>query len=495
MPIQGGVNSLSAREARAARRAAAQAAVRQRLAQAANASALVPVGPRGLAGGPAFASAVPTGGQPYVVDAFGNATPLGQFTGGAAQRALPAGMPGGPALEVTGRPLATTAANAAQQAQSAVGGLGNPTTATYARPGVSSAASMAPEQLALPRGASAAGGVADDVLAASSRATPSVASEVRAAAAAAESASPAAQAAAQAGNGLTGWRAIAARTPSPFVNGSSAATAFAPGTIGRAGLYGLGGQVLGSVFDSAVGERDGRWDDMISSGLRWGGAGAGIGSMILPGVGTAIGGALGLGVGGLIGNLTGEDSAQTQTREYMMRQTDPTMSDSLVSRMSKYGLSADTQNQILMQLDMVASAAQSPEEARTAVSNVMQQLPSLAQADLEYRRQQEQQQQAIDFQNQRAAAIQAWLGPMMQDQLSRYNQATDETQMLYMNAASKVKDPTIQAIYQANAARMGQSARQAGMGYLTMLGAAPFMNQTQYSTAYPAMTGTGYTGS
>lgn len=265
-----------------------------------------------------------------------------------------------------------------------------------------------------------------------------------------------------AGNGLTGWKALLAKTPSPLVEGSAAATPFAAGTVGRGGLYALGGQVAGGIFDRAVGERDGTWDDAAGSALRWGGAGAGIGSMIAPGIGTAIGGAAGLAIGGVKGYLTGQDSEPTQARDYLHSQLDPSNTDGLIAKFDKYGITGDTRNNLLMQIDLIGAQMGTKDEAKALVTQIVSGIPDIV----------TQQQQTAATQA-RSAAIQSYLQPMIEQQLANYNQSNQQSANLASSAAGKITDPALADIYRSHAQQMLTAGNSAGLGYLQQMAVAP----------------------
>lgn len=259
---------------------------------------------------------------------------------------------------------------------------------------------------------------------------------------------------------LTGWRAIAAKTP--FIEGSAAATPFAAGTLGRGGLYALGGQVAGGIFDRAVGERDGTWDDAAGSALRWGGAGAGIGSMIAPGIGTVIGGAAGLAIGGAKGYLTGQDSEPTQARDYLHSELDPGNKDGLIAKFDKYGITGDTRNNLLMQIDLIGGQIGTKAEAKQLVTQIVSGIPDIV----------TQQQQTVAA-RAHSAAIQSYLQPMIEQQLAQYNQSNQQASDLAASAGAQIRDPALAAIYKTHAAQMLTAGNSAGLGYLQQMAVAP----------------------
>jgi hypothetical protein len=272
-----------------------------------------------------------------------------------------------------------------------------------------------------------------------------------------------------------------ARTPftgtTPYATQGALGGRLAAGSIGRAGAYGLGGQIAGSVWDGAVGERDGVWDDAVGSALRWGGAGAGIGSMILPGWGTAIGGAVGGGIGAIKGALTGDDSAPTELNKYLFGSKDAGgtggAKGELAGLMNEYGISQDSQQQLLMQLDLIPQMGLDKTGAQQLIGQLIQSIPQFAAED-------QVRQQATA----RSAAIQAAIAPMMQQQLDMYNQSATQAASAMTSASQSTGDPALRDAYSAAAANYLSSSRQAGLGYLQQIAVAPEVVGGQSTQGY-----------
>lgn len=293
---------------------------------------------------------------------------------------------------------------------------------------------------------------------------------------------------------------VLARTPltgaSQFAQAGMWGGRLAPGTIGRAGLYGLGGQIAAGLFDSAVGERDGTWDDAASSALRWGGTGAGIGSMILPGWGTAIGGVGGALIGGAKGLLTGEDSMETQVRDYLYgSEKQAGKIGEVDALLAEAGLSEATRTDLLTQVKAAAMTAKTPEEIDLVLQQVNTLLPSIMEQD-KAQQQAESQQAALEA---RMAAIQSYLQPIMQQQLAQYNTGLQTSYDQMQAAGANIKDPKMAAAYQTHAANLMNSGRLQGLQYVGQMqndlysqyvnptmagGASGGMTQAQYDDIY-----------
>ena len=170
----------------------------------------------------------------------------------------------------------------------------------------------------------------------------------------------------------------------------AAGSAFGPGSIGRGGLYALGGTLASGAFDQVVGERDGSVDDAISNALQWGGIGAGIGSFIAPGVGTAIGGGLGAVGGGaytLLGDATGLWGGGAQSAPTAARNMTVEQDGKLNAMMSKMGLSGEAQVAIRNQLMGLNYESTDKNAIKANYTAIMANIPAIAQQEADQKRQ------------------------------------------------------------------------------------------------------------
>jgi hypothetical protein len=216
------------------------------------------------------------------------------------------------------------------------------------------------------------------------------------AASAASAAAPAANAAAAAGPTQSRLAQMLSRTRGSVGGGGAGAGRFAagsmfgPGSIGRGGLYALGGTLASGAFDQIVGEQDGSVDDAISNALQWGGIGAGIGSFIAPGVGTAIGGGLGA-VGGaaytLLGDATGLWGGGAQSAPTAARNMTVEQDGKLNAMMAKMGLSGEAQLAIRNQLMGMNYESTDKNAIKANYTAIMANIPAIAQQEADQKRQ------------------------------------------------------------------------------------------------------------
>lgn len=306
-------------------------------------------------------------------------------------------------------------------------------------------------------------------------AAPSAVAQSAAAAIPAEAA-PIAETAAQ-----TGIKGLMTRTPFltgaralPAVDGATgmfaAGAKFGPGSLGRAGLYGLGGQVAGGIFDSIVGQRDGHIDDAASSALRWGGAGAGIGSMIMPGVGTVIGGIGGAMIGGIKGYMGGHDSAKTETYRYLHGKDGQSgVINQIADSMDQLGIDPTSKQDFGNQFQFLLGQVSTPKEAKAIVDQALQALPAIAEQSNALR----QQQMQIDEDNKQVSARAAAIQTMMQQQLDRSTLSAQQGFDTMSAAAKNIKDPVLAATYQTHAANLLNSTQKTNMSYMQQLAMEP----------------------
>lgn len=273
---------------------------------------------------------------------------------------------------------------------------------------------------------------------------------------------------------LTGIQGIMAKTPLsnapawlkvPAGNG----TAFGPGSLGRAGAISLGANLANNMIVQPLlgDQKDGPWDDAGRSAANWAAAAAPLAAF--GPWGYAAVGAAGL-AGGIKGWLTGDDSDSTETRRYLVGNDGMGGEQAKFTQLlDKYGIQGDVRDSLMMQLDIMTQDVTNKDEAKAIIADLKAQIPT-AFAGM-------QQQKLVDEEEAkvaaRSAAIQSYLGPMMQRQMDRYNTSAQESSALMSSAARYVQDPTLAGIYKAHAANMLTSSNQAGLGYLAQTAAAP----------------------
>lgn len=237
-----------------------------------------------------------------------------------------------------------------------------------------------------------------------------------------------------------------------------------PASLGRGGAYALGGYAAGQIANKLIGD-DGKGntaaDEIATGALTGAGAGAGVGSMIAPGIGTLIGGAAGFVGGGLIGAFgpkqTGEKAV---TSEYQNQ------AKKLREALSAYGVSREFRSQALAQFRAASLSSTSKGEVKTLAKSVLANLPAAAAEDKAAEEQRK-------FQQSNNAAVQAWLGPMLQEVLDKQWFSAQQDSAMANSLAGRFTDPAMQAAAKSMASSQLTSTAAQQAGLLSQLAATP----------------------
>jgi hypothetical protein len=405
-------------------------------------------------GGGARAAARQATSLPAGPRALGPGTPGGPLVAQPIQRVLGAGAPGGALVPTAPPPLALGAGAPGGGVMPSFGSVIDTTAtervgprvaaqqATYARP-------MPAAPSAAPTAARAAAGMADDVVAGAARQ-------------AAGSTMSGAQAMEALGMNATAARGATAAAPAAAqgrVAGMLARPVNVLGrstTMGRLGIPAIAGMIGGNVVQDLMGnDPRSRSDDAVGSAIRWGGAGAGIGSLFGP-AGMAIGGLAGAAAGAGWGWLKGDDMVQE------MQQLDTTLDEMAV----EMGLSEESMMQLRSQLDVGLEFAGSKEEAQALYQDAMAQLPALAQQDA-----------AIMEQNARSAAIQAAILPLMEQQAKLAQQSSQSSAGWLRSAANSNTNSEVRDLLRAQADQLMASQANFTNAAYGQVAAAPVIQE------------------
>lgn len=237
----------------------------------------------------------------------------------------------------------------------------------------------------------------------------------------------------------------------------------ARGSLGRAGLYGLGGSLAGGAINSAFGDPNASWDNALAGAAQWGGMGAGLGSLVAPGVGTAIGGALGAGVGALRGLSQAKNEGDKAVADQLRKELG-TINDTI----DKLGGGDELRQQALYQLQLGVATGNITNRSgvKTIAAQVRSTLPDALLAD-------QQQQQQQRSQEAAQAAVQAWMGPMLQDQLNKSQYYADQFGNAQATAAGYIEDPALRAAQLSQAKQISATQAATNAAYAQQIAAAP----------------------
>lgn len=262
----------------------------------------------------------------------------------------------------------------------------------------------------------------------------------------------------------------------------SAGGALGAGSIGRAGLYGLGGQLAGSALHAVWNDPNSGWDNAASDALKWGGAGAGIGSMIAPGIGTAIGGGLGVLAGGVAGLLGSRGEGDKAVASALKSNT-----DKISTLLDTYGASDELKKQALLQLQLGSMNATSKSQIDEASKAITAQLGPMIAQDLTT-------QESKRKRDATVAAAQAWITPMMQQQLTQSNFYAKNMSDAMGASAKYINDPALRANANAMAQQVPLNTAQSNAASLQQMAMTPALygystpnGQTDLSSIMNAM--------
>jgi hypothetical protein len=249
----------------------------------------------------------------------------------------------------------------------------------------------------------------------------------------------------------------------------------AAGGIGRAGLYGAAGAIAGQLVPESGASS---MDEGLTGALTGAGLGASVGSLIAPGLGTAIGGGLGALAGGAIGLFGPKSTGNAAVHDEYSGQM-----EKLTALMDSQGLDAESRRMLIGQVDAGLFGANSKGQVRDIFGQVATLMPQML---LE---QQARQQEQADLEAQdadrsaRAAAIQSYLMPMLQQQTRTSDLYAQQLATTQRAAADSISDPTLSGLYRALADQGPLMNAQANTAHLAQLGYADSAFRTQAEMA------------
>ena len=269
--------------------------------------------------------------------------------------------------------------------------------------------------------------------------------------------------------GRLGWLSYG---PNATAAEGAAIGRFAPGTLGRAGLYGLAGQIAANVSQKAWNDPNSGADNALATGLAGAGLGAGVGS-IVPGVGTAIGAA----IGGAGGAIYGALRAGHRDKDYAKAQTQG--STKLNELMGQLGLAADTQTELRQQYaiqSVLAKQSEDPVAAQKAImSQMMTVLPQVA-----------QQEASTKKAAQEAIATQAVIAKFMAPYLENVKTNADIEGGYYQKAADAAATPELRNALALRGQLARSSGAQSAAAWASAAQTAPMYAVSQQTGASPS---------
>lgn len=236
----------------------------------------------------------------------------------------------------------------------------------------------------------------------------------------------------------------------------------------------LAGQVGGMGVDAIMGNQNGTMDDALENAARGAGMGAAVGS-IVPVIGTGVGALVGGGAGALYGALTGRDSDETERSRAIASQ-----SEKLTDLLNAANASPEMRQQISGAFQVTMATVDGGRNAvNAAADQLMAQLPAALMQD-------QAQQQAERERATNIAATQAWMGPMLQEQLGRVNFYADTAATGLRQAASGLS-PELRGAYEAMAGQYPADVARGNAAMLQQLALTPSLYG--YNTGINQQTG------
>ena len=252
--------------------------------------------------------------------------------------------------------------------------------------------------------------------------------------------------------------------------------AFGPGSLGRAGALGAGGVLASDLAGQLLyngQEQNGGWDDFVRDSLKYGGIGAGLGT-IFPGVGNVVGGlaggALGVGVSALK-DLAGWFGGPKDSKKTQISKETNTQNKKLATILQQ--LSPEAQQQVQAQLTLISNYATSPDEIKQGYMQVAQSLPAILAQEQQQKTQVANILDAKKKQYANLLAAQSLVAPMLDTYLQGLGADTKQFQKVSTSFADKLEgmNPVAADFLRTNSSRAVLSDDATRAAYLSQLGA------------------------
>lgn len=229
-----------------------------------------------------------------------------------------------------------------------------------------------------------------------------------------------------------------------------------------AGVLGIGGQLAGGLAQGMWNDPESSADNALASGLRWAGTGAALGSLAGP-WGAAIGGV----GGGILGAFKGIADSRNEGSKAVASELTRQQAK-IAELMTQLGSSPDLREDALAQLQMsvLAGDVTSKDQVRAIADGIRASLPQALQADRE-----QQQQQRMMQANQ--AAVQAWMGPLLQQSVDKSQFYADQFAQAGLSAANEISDPALRLSQQQMARSYSAEQAAANAAYMQQIAASP----------------------
>jgi gas vesicle protein len=240
------------------------------------------------------------------------------------------------------------------------------------------------------------------------------------------------------------------------------------GALARFGVPAAAGYFAGQGANALLGERDDNVDEGVTGALTGAGVGAGIGAAVgtpFFGIGAVPGALIGGGLGALAGGAIGLFGPKNSGEEAVKSELE-TQEKKLREVLSQFGVSKDLRDEALMQLRLGSMDASSKDQVKAVATTITQQLGQAVAAD-------KAEQEQMRMRESNLAAVQAWMGPMLQQQLERQNFYAQAQAQDMRAAANLYADPSQAATARAMASQVPLDSASAAAAQLAQLAATP----------------------
>lgn len=283
--------------------------------------------------------------------------------------------------------------------------------------------------------------------------------------------------------------------PAPLIADSAASAAGLEGAGGGLLSRALGGAKLGSLAKAgglragglgALGyfggnalipeDHDSSTDNALRNALTGAGVGAGLGT-IVPGVGNVVGGLAGGALGLITGGLLGKFGPKDDSNKPESIQAEITKQNATLSKvLAPFQFAPDTQQLFTAQLQSALMNVKDTAGVQAAYQQVATMIPQFVQQDQAVK----QQQKADGDRQARAAAMQAMLGPYLQQENDKATQFAQQLAQAQKSAAGFVSDPGLRASYEQQAAAVPLQTASANRDAMIQLALADAAQQAEF---------------
>jgi hypothetical protein len=257
-------------------------------------------------------------------------------------------------------------------------------------------------------------------------------------------------------------------TPFAAEGAGRLATGLKAGGAIRGGLYGLGGTLAAThlIDPLDVGGKNSNLDRGLTGAIGGAGIGAGLGSMVMPGLGTAVGALGGAAIGGVGNILMGSSDDASKKKEEMKFNS---RLGALSNLATKVGMTSSDQKDLLTQVNVGLELAGDDKTARKTI------LDQAENAIKTYT--------PNPMSPERMLGMQAAIANYMQPQTERSRNSAYANAAVFDEIAGRMSSPAVADAVRLQAANRRASADEQAAAYLNSAQALPALMAIQAAQA------------